>query len=99
SMIDRQLTAEQRAAVEIAEQEIAIRNGRLGGAATVAHGTGIGAGAFGADAQRAGTIDPGDRSAPCRPLRKIDDWFADRMAGPVHPARHARGAADLVLRR
>ena len=45
-MIDRQLAAEQRGAVEIAEQQVAVGDGRLGAAAAVAHRARIGAGAL-----------------------------------------------------
>ena len=62
-VIDRKVTAEQRLLIEVAEQEVAIGDGRLGAAPRVASGAGIGTGAGGADAQRSGAVDPGDRSA------------------------------------
>ena len=96
-MVDRQLPVEQRRLVEVAEEEIAVRHRRLGSAAGVAYGAGIGAGALRPDPQSACAVDPCNRSAAGGNLGKIDDRSADRMPGSVHPPAHARSAADLVL--
>ena len=98
-MIDRQVARQQRALVEIAEQQVAVRHRRLGAAAAVADRPRLGAGALRADAQAAGAIHPGDRAAAGRHLGQVDHRHADRMAGAVHPAIAAGAAADLVLGR
>ena len=98
-VVDRQVAAQQRALVEVAEQQVAVGDGGLGAAAAVADRARIGAGALRPDAQRAGAIDPGDRAAAGGDLGQVDHRHADRMAGAVHPAVAAGAAADLVLGR
>ena len=52
-VIDGKVAVEQRALVEVAEQEVAVGDRGLAAAAPVAHRAGLGAGALGADPQRA----------------------------------------------
>ena len=98
-MVDRQVAGQQRALVEVAEQQVAVGDGRLGAAAAVADGARLGARALGPDAQGAGAVHPGDGAAAGRDLGEIDHRHADRVAGAVHPAVAAGAAADLVLGR
>ena len=98
-VVDRQIAGEQGAAVEVAQQQIAVGHRWLRTAAPVAAGSGHGPRAIRANAKSAGAVHPGDRAAAGRNLRKVDHRHPDWMAGAVHGAIAARLAADLIFRR
>ncbi len=94
--VDRQIAAQQRFAVEIAEHDVGVADGRMRAAAPIGGGAGEGAGAVRPDLQCAAGIDPGDAAAAGADLGKVDDRHPHRVAGALQPAL-GRAAADLVL--
>ena len=64
----------------MAKREVGVGDGRLDAAAAVAHGAGDGAGALGADGQRARVRDAGDRAAAGTDRHHVDHRQADGPA-------------------
>ena len=82
--------------VEVAEHEVGVGDGRLGAAAAVAGGAGIGARRPGADPEAA-AVDGGDAAAPGAHLGQVDDRELERDAGAGAGAAEAALAADLEV--
>ena len=97
--VDRQVAAEQRLPVEIAQHDVGVADGGLGAAAAIADRARLRTGALRADLQRAAGIDPGDAAAAGADLGEVDDGHADRVAGAVQPAVDVAVAAHLVFGR
>ena len=98
--VEPQLAADEIAGVQIAEDEVGVRDRRTLAAPTVAGGAGHGPRAFRADAEHAAGIDPGDGAAAGADLRHVDRGDADQVAPALdEPAALVEAPAHLVLRR
>ncbi len=78
---------------QVAEREMGVGDGRLDAAAAVADGAGHGAGALGADGQRARVRDAGDRAAAGTDRHHVDHRQADGPAADAAVGGEARLAA------
>ena len=98
--VEAHLAAEEVAGVEPSEHDVRVGDGRLGAAAPVADGAGVGARAARADAQQAARVDPRDRAAARADLDEVDDRRPHRVARERQPAdAGSRVAADVVVLR
>ena len=81
--IQRHLAAEEELRIEIAENEIRIRHGRLGATQSVADGAWLRARASAADLQAAKSIHLRDRATACPDLDHLDGGDLHRQAATL----------------
>ena len=84
--VQRQPAAGERRRADPAEHDVGVGDRRLGAAAAVAGGPGIGAGAPRPDAQDPAGVDPGDAPAARADLDEVHDRAQDRQPARMRDA-------------